>query len=370
MKLSKCSLDNDELEAVSAVLSSEYLGMGPVVRSFESQIGAFIGASAVCCSTGTNALELALRAQGVGIGDEVVIPNNTYVATACAVVAVGATPVTCDVDLVTLNMDVETISEAISDKTRAILCVHYAGVPCMMEKINDLAAQRGLIVIEDAAHAFGSRYDDGRLVGNSDNLVCFSFDGIKNITSGEGGCIVSKDTELLTSIMDDRLLGVVRDSDFRYARSRSLEFDVLKPGRRYHMSDINAAIGISQLNKLKIFHQKKFELWQFYHDELEILEGVRCVLPAPNYEVFPHIYPIVVTNQDLALEVIENFKRNKIPFGRNYPPISSLSAFKNTRPNDKVFSEIYPRLFTLPFHADLDHASAKRVVSALSSTVS
>ena len=220
IKLSKSCISKSEKDAVLKVLDNEYLGMGNEVQKFENTLTDFFGRPTVCVSTGTAALHLALQAVGVGIGDEVLVQSITYVSSFQAISATGATPVACDIDSESLCIDWKDAEKRLTRKTKAIMPVHYAGGVGRLNEIYEFANKHGLRVIEDAAHAFGTIYE-GKEVGGFGDISCFSFDGIKNITSGEGGCIVTDNEIILQKIRNARLLGVENDTDKRFSGKRS-----------------------------------------------------------------------------------------------------------------------------------------------------
>ena len=195
-----------------SVLDHEYLGMGQEVFAFEAALSNFFGRPTVCVANGTAALHLSLQAIGLTNGHEVLVPSLTYVSSFQAISATGATPVACDIDLATLTIDWKDAESRMTDKTKAIMPVHYAGGVGKLSEVYAFASNNGLRVIEDAAHAFGTTYG-GKLVGAFGDISCFSFDGIKNITSGEGGCVVASDIKTLNTVRDCRLLGVVNDTE-------------------------------------------------------------------------------------------------------------------------------------------------------------
>ncbi|MDD1676828.1 MAG: DegT/DnrJ/EryC1/StrS aminotransferase family protein, partial [Methanomicrobiales archaeon] len=247
--VSRPMLGDVELAAVREVFDSCWLGMGAQVLAFETELAHFLEAkNVVCTNTGTTALHLALDALGIGKGDEVVVPSLTFVATIQAITATGATPVFCDVNASDLNMDVDDAAARITSRTKVILPVHYRGFPCDLAAIYDLACDRDLFVVEDAAHAFGSSYK-GKKIGSFQSIACFSFDPIKNITCGEGGAIAFEDPEILPVLQQKRILGIDKDTWSRYRNERSWFYDVVTQGYRYHMSNISAAIGLVQIGK-------------------------------------------------------------------------------------------------------------------------
>ena len=240
IRLSKSHIGDAEKKAVMGVFDREYLGMGAEVQQFEQGLSDFFGRPAVCVVNGTAALHLALQACGIGPGDQVLVQSLTYVASFQAISATGAIPVACEVNPATLTLDWRDAEKRMTSRTKAIMPVHYAGGVGALDEIYEFANKHGLRVIEDAAHAFGTIYQ-GKRVGGFGDIACFSFDGIKNITSGEGGCIVTSDPEVLQRVQDARLLGVEKDTQNRFSGQRSWEFDVSAQGWRYHMSNIMAA---------------------------------------------------------------------------------------------------------------------------------
>lgn len=374
IRLSKCSLSGDELSNIKRVLDSEFLGMGPVVRDFERAIASFLGVteqSVVSCSNGTNAIELALRCLNIGLGDEVIVPSNTYVATICAVIGVGATPVIADIDSSTLCISQRSLKANISRQTKAIIYVAYAGVTDSIQEIEKLSREYEIPLIEDAAHAFGSTYPDKiRMVGDSPNLVCFSFDGIKNITCGEGGAVIARDPNLSSLIRDDRLLGVVRDSEYRALRTRALEYEISRPGRRYHLSDINAAIGLAQLENFGASRGLRWTLRDKYNRSLSRFDAIDHYLVTSDSSSVPHIYPIIFKNENLCKQVKATFSQRSIPFGVHYPPLGGFEAFKGFEKKECVeHRSVSKKLITIPFHPDLTDAERQIIVSAISDTL-
>ena len=211
IRLSKSCLSEAEKIAVMRVLDHEFLGMGSEVQVFETELSNFFGRPTVCVSNGTAALHLALQAVGLSQGDEVLVQSLTYVASYQAISATGASPISCDVNSQNLCINLKDAERKLTIKTKAIMPVHYGGGVGALDDVYAFAKKHGLRVIEDAAHAFGSHYKSQK-VGSFGDISCFSFDGIKNITSGEGGCVVTNDEKVLEKIRDSRLLGVERDT--------------------------------------------------------------------------------------------------------------------------------------------------------------
>lgn len=357
IKLSQSCVGIEEKEAVAQVIEEKYLGMGKHVMLFEEDLEKFFSnkTRVVCVSTGTSALHLALQACCVGVGDEVLIPSITYLASFQATSATGAIPVACDIDLSTGCLDVGSLIKKITPKTKAIMYVHYAGAVGNRKAIFKAAKKYGLRVIEDAAHSFGG-YDEGEKIGISGDITCFSFDGIKNITSAEGGAIVSNDEQIINKVRDLRLLGIEKDTENRYQGKRTWDFDVTEQGWRYHMSNMNAAIGREQLKKIDIFSDKRRSIAKQYIDNLKNLPVKFLSYTLP--DVVPHIFPILVDarHRDLLKEFLSD---NEIETGFHYKPNHLLTKYKNTDcTNSEKFGEI---VLSLPMHVNLSEGNIEKI---------
>ena len=334
---------------VKKVLEGEYLGMGDYVKEFENNLSNYLGRPAICVVNGTAAVQLALQAAGIKEGDEVLVQSLTYIASFQAISATNATPVSCDVDPKTMTISLKDAEKRLTNKTKAIMPVHYSGGVGPLEAIYDFARANNLRVIEDAAHAFGSTYKN-KLIGSFGDTSCFSFDGIKNITSGEGGCIVSGDEELIALASDLRLLGVQKDSQQRYKNERSWFFDVDKQGWRYHMSNIMAGIGIAQLDRFKLFKDKRQMLAKIYCESIS--NNSIYFIPHDYDEVVPHIFPIIFNDKE-SRERAKNLLANAdISTGFHYFPNHLLTLYKSSY-NLPITEEIFERIITLPLHTDL-----------------
>lgn len=361
IRLSKSCIGNVEKNAVLDVLNKEFLGMGENVRNFEVKIQEYLKTSkgVVCVNTGTSALHLALIGLGVGIGDEVLVPSLTYIASYQAISATGASPISCEVDPDTLFIDVSDAREKVTKKTKVIMPVHYASSSKGMDKVYELAQDFGLRVIEDAAQAFGSKRNN-KIVGVEGDIVCFSFDGIKNITSGEGGAILSDDKLFIQKVQDGRLLGVIKDTDKRYTGSRSWEFDVVEQGFRYHMSNIMAVIGIVQLSRIDEFKVKRQKIAKKYIKELNGIEEIQ-LLDFNFNEVLPHIFVIKAKNRD---QLRNYLVENNIECGVHYKPNHMLSKY-NSGYGLPITEKIYNEIITLPCHNDLTSNEQKYIVAII-----
>ncbi len=353
IRLSKSIIGSREKEAVLGVLDREYLGMGAEVQQFEKQLSVFFGRPAVCVCTGTAALQLALQACGIGAGDEVLVPSLTYIASFQAISATGARPIACDIDPTTLTLDWRDAERRLTPNVKAVMPVHYSGGVGDLAGIYKFASRNGLRIIEDAAHAFGTIYG-GRPIGSFGDVSCFSFDGIKNITSGEGGCIVTDDELTLQRVRDARLLGVEKDTEQRYAGARSWEFQVHIQGWRYHMSNVMAAIGIAQLDRYEEFAKKRQLLASRYDARLHNIAGI-SLIPHDYSDVVPHIYVIRINGLKEREKLRTWLTGQGIQTGVHYQPNHWLEYFQYNAVKFPlpVVEEVYPELLSLPLHPDL-----------------
>ncbi len=275
--VSKPCIGDRELAAIDPVLKSGWLGLGPTVFNFEEALKKYLGAkNVIAVNTGTSALHIALDAVGVGPGDEVIVPSMTFVASIQPILLLGATPVFCEVQKENLLLDIEDVRKKITPKTKAIIPVHYCGNSCDMDSLLELAKQHQFWVIEDAAHAFGSDYK-GRKIGSFGHLTCFSFDPIKVITTGEGGAISLIDDVLAEEIRRKRILGIDKDTWHRYRGERTWFYEVTTTGYRYHMSSINAAIGIEQLKQIEPFITRRREICSRYDSAFSRLHAIHTL---------------------------------------------------------------------------------------------
>ena len=367
IRLSKCSIDNNELDAIKSVLSAEFFGTGPKTREFENNLKSFFNNSdydLVCTNTGTSALQLALQACNFKKGSEILVPTLTYLASYQAITAAGHKPISCDVNEFHGLLSINDAQKRISRKTKAVMLVHYNGYVGNLEEYYRFAKKNNIRVIEDAAHAFGSTYNN-KLIGTTGDIACFSFDGIKNITCGEGGMIISKDKKAINNIKDLRLLGVIGDSKKRVMKKRSWDFDVKEQGWRYHMSNVMAAIGLVQLKKFPHFARKRQSLAKYY-DQIFINHNNIITLPRNYDKVVPHIYVVIIDSMKKRDDIQSSMLEKGIQVGCHYQPNHLLSYYKSYQKFPLPVSElIWPKLLTLPLHPDISKDEIDYITSEL-----
>jgi dTDP-4-amino-4,6-dideoxygalactose transaminase len=281
LPLSRPSIGPQEIEEVTACLRSGWLTSGPRVTRFEEAFARAVGAGhAVAVSSATAGLHIALLAAGVGAGDDVVTTPMTWASTGNVILAVGARPVFADIDPGTLQVDPTAVARAVTARTRAIMPVHFAGQPVDLDALRSIAAERGLALIEDAAHALGTHHR-GRPVGAGSTAAVFSFHPIKAITTGEGGMVTTDDAALAERLRLLRFHGVSRDAWSRYGKRAVPDYEIVELGFKYNMTDLQAALGIVQLSRLEEFITARTTLAHSYQEALAGIPGVEMLSPVP-----------------------------------------------------------------------------------------
>ncbi len=366
-RLSELEFDERELAEVFETIGSDWITSGPRTEAFEKAFANFVGtAEGIAVSSGTAALFLALKGVGVSVGDEVLVPSMTFVATAAAVIHCGATPVLVDIcDLENPTMCPDDAARKITSRTKAILPVHYAGIPAEMDRLCALAEKHQLFLIEDAAHAPGARFR-GRGCGSIGRAGCFSFFGNKNLTTAEGGMITTNDLELGRRLRLLRSHGMTVSSWDRNT-GRPAQYDVLEFGLNFRFDDIRAAIGLAQLDKLETFNRQRAALVERYN---QLFSGASLDLILP-FTVLPeskqashHIYPIVLTSSEERDGVMEQLRIAGIQTSIHYPGIHHFSAFKATGCRvDLPFTDAFAsRELTLPLYPSLPLQQVDQIV--------
>jgi len=364
LPVSKPSIGQDELKEVEKVFSTGWLGLGSTVFEFENKLKDYLGAKHVLAvNTGTTALHLALDAFGIKAGDEVIVPSLTFCAGVQVITALGARPVFCEINPDNLNMDVSDVKKRITTKTKAIMPVHYCGQACDMEALIEIGKTRHIFIIEDAAHAFGSSYK-GRKIGSFGDATCFSFDPIKNLTCGEGGAIALSDDKIAELIRTKRILGIDKDTWHRYRNERAWFYEVTTQGYRYHMSNINAAIGLAQLKKFGSFVQRKKVIVQKYNDAFMNIRGLK-VLTWDLEEAAPFTYIVRILN-GARENMIEFLKEKGVGTGIHYIPNHSQPFFKPFATSLPITEQAGEEILTLPLYYDMTDEQVETVIEAVS----
>lgn len=356
------TIGEEELQATRAVLESGWITSGPKALAFEKALQDYIGGGVLVrvFNSGTSALEAALLAYGIGPGDEVIVPAISFVATANVVVRCGATPVFVEVGLHTRNLDIDSVRKALSPRTRAIMPVHFSGLAVDLDPIYAFAAQHNLFVIEDAAHAIGTRYHD-RQIGAAGNPVCFSFHPNKNMTTIEGGALACSDAQYIKRIERIRFHGIERDANGI--------MDVPEWGGKMNLPDVNAAVGLAQLPKLDGFNRRRVELAQRYFARLP--RDPKLLLPADGEGHSWHMFCVCIDHAALRTSraVIQTlFQKHGVNLGLHYPAMHLFSLYRSHGygPGDFPNAErIGDQTLTLPLFPTMLDADVDRVCDLL-----
>ena len=345
-----------------------WLGMGATTLEFEERIARYLeldGRYALATNTGTSALHLAMLMAGVGPGDEVITPSFNYVSDHQSIRAVGADVVFCDIRESDRGIDCAEAERLITARTKAIVPLHFAGIPCDQAGVYELARKHGLRVIEDATHAFGTEIG-GKKIGSYGDLACFSFDPVKIITSIDGGCVVTGSEREFEDAKNYRLLGVDQDTTERYKNQRAWDYDVVSPGFRYHLTNIFASVGVSQIKRIEEFISSRQTICRRYNAAFSALPGV--TVPATDFVgVSPFIYSLRVPDERRGA-FIDHMRSASIDVGIHFIPAHKFTYFKDSRRGKMdVTDRIVEEVVTLPLHSNMRPEWIERVVEAVTS---
>jgi UDP-4-amino-4-deoxy-L-arabinose-oxoglutarate aminotransferase len=372
LPFSRPSITEEEIAAVDEVLRSGWITTGPKSAEFEKRFCEYVGCKgAVALSSATAGMHLMLHALGIGPGDEVITPSMTWVSTVNHIVLAGATPVFADIDRDTLMVSGETIKECLTSRTRLVVPVHFAGAPAHMEPIRQLADDRGIPVVEDAAHALGTEYM-GERIGRSGSSI-FSFHPIKNITTGEGGMFCSDDRSLADRIRRLKFHGLGADAYDRNTQGRSPQAQVLEPGYKYNMTDISAALGLSQLKRIDAFNRKRKQLVMQYRERLREIDEI-LPLSDPFYPI-KHAWHLFIVRLDTDRagmsrdDFMAQLKERNIGTGLHFRAVhlqkyyvESMGTGRGMLPHTEWNSD---RICSLPLFPEMTGADVGDVVDAI-----
>ena len=363
------SISESDIEAAVSVLKSEWLTTGPIVENFEEELAKVVGAPTISVTSGTAALHCAYAAIGIKPGDEIITPPITFIATQATAALMGAKVVFADVQTDTANIDPMGVEALITKKTKAIVAVDYACHPADLDELRIIADKHGLFLIEDAAHSIGSTYK-GRSVGSIADLTTFSFFPTKNMTTGEGGAVSSKDVALLERARRFSRQGLIREkSQFKLEYDGPWHQEVHDFGLNYRLPDILCAIGLSQLSKLQKFKTRRREIFKNYSQELKSLEWL--TLPAERNYVSAnwHLFPIRV-NESIRSDLFTFLRNNDIGVQVNYIPAYRHPVFANHKSEKVVLKnseEFYLSEISLPMYFGLEDKDIGKIVETLKS---
>jgi dTDP-4-amino-4,6-dideoxygalactose transaminase len=371
------TIDDTEIDEVVDSLRSGWITTGPKVKRFEDAFKAYVGAPfAIPLSSATAGLHLTLLALDIKAGDEIITTPMTFASTVSMIVLCGGTPVLVDIEPGTLNIDVTKIRERITPRTRAIIPVHFAGQACDMDPLLALAREFGLTIIEDAAHAAGTEYK-GKRIGSLDSISIFSFHPNKNITTGEGGMVCTADEPLAEEISLLKFHGMSREAWKRFAASGTPNYDIMLPGFKYNMMDIQAAIGIHQLPKLDGFIDRRTEIAAFYNREFADFPELALPTLAPYAQRHAwHLYTPLVRVEKLTIDrdgFMNELKKLNIGTGLHYKAVHHHTWYRENLPQP---AGAFPhadyasdRILSLPLFPKMSDEDARDVVNAVKDVV-
>lgn len=364
-------IDEEDIAAVIDTLRSDYLTTGPKVEEFEKKVADYLGVKyAVAVSNGTAALHCACLAAGIKEGDEVITSPITFVASANCVLYCGGTPVFADIDPVTYNIDPEDVKRKITNKTKAIIPVHFTGQPCEMDELIQIAKEHNLIIIEDAAHALGADYK-GRKIGTISDMTTFSFHPVKHITTGEGGMITTNNKDLYDKLMLFRTHGITKDHAAMTANDGAWYYQQIELGYNYRITDIQCALGISQMKKLDYFIKRRKEIVEKYNEVLIGVAGIIIPKELPGCNSSWHLYVIQVTGNRRKL-VFDQLREKDIYTMVHYIPVYTHPYYRNhgyqevTCPTAEA---VYENFISLPIYPQLTEEEQNYVIEEVKNIV-
>jgi perosamine synthetase len=365
-------VDEDDIQAVAEALRSDFLTTGPKVAEFEDAVARFCGAGfAAAVSSGTAALHAAMFALDVGPGDEVVVPPMTFAATANCVLYQGGTPVFADVDPETLLLDPDKAEAAVTNRTKAVIGVDYAGQPCDWDALRAIADRRELALVADGCHALGAEYT-GRKVGTLADLTVFSFHPVKHVTTGEGGMVVTNDPDLDAKLRLFRNHGI--STDYRQREERgSWFYEMVELGYNYRITDIQCALGVSQMRKLPRFLDRRRRIAARYEQAFAEIGGVQPLALRPDALHAYHLYVVRLAPELDRAEVFSKLRAANLGVNVHYIPVHLHPYYRErlgTKPGlCPVAEAAYERIISLPLHQGMSEADAQRVIEEVGRAV-
>ncbi len=330
LPLSRPTISKETIDEVVKVLESGWLATGPLTQKFEAELSTYYAnRKTACFSSATAGLYASLVAIGIKPGDEVITTPLTFVATANVIAMLGARPIFVDIERDTFNIDVKKIEEACTEKTKAIMPVHYAGLPVDLDPLYEIAKRKNLRVIEDSAHAVGTSYK-GRRIGTFGDIQVFSFHPIKNMTSGEGGCVVLDSESEMKTLGLQRFHGIDRSIWDRFSKNGSTYYDVVYPGFKSNMSDIQAAIGIHQLSEVEMLNERRRYLANRYREAFSDMRDKLIMQGIPQYDFVHsgHLFPICLVDEKKRDNFMGFLKENSIGTTPYYTPLHLFSYYQ------------------------------------------
>ena len=364
------NIELSDKRAIETALKSNLLTDGPILRKFENEFCKFTGSKyAIGVSNATSALHLSLKSLGIGKGDEVIIPNITFVATANAVLYVDATPVLVDVNDHDINISIKSIEKSITKKTKAIIPVHFAGKSCDMLAIQKIAKKNNLKIIEDCAHALGTKFNKTH-VGNFGKTGCFSFYPTKNLTTFEGGMVITNSKKTASKIRSMRNHGINKSLKERFSTGYPWDFDVSELGYNFRLDEIRSSLGLNQLKRLHKMNKLRQDASRYYKKQLKSINGIQ-LLDDPNLKNNScHLFVIKILKNFIMDRnlLFKYLLKNGIRTSVHYKPLNKFSFYKT---KSKIYSslevseQLYSKILSLPLFPQITKRELNLVINAI-----
>jgi perosamine synthetase len=363
----KPNFSQEEIDAITKTLNSGWVGMGPEVLRFEEELSKVTNAThVVTVSSCTDALFLSLLVSGVKSGDEVICPSLTWCSTANSALFLQAKPVFCDIDHDTLCLNIESVKSKISEKTKAVIVVHYGGLAVDVDQLRSHLPSH-IAIIEDAAHAFGSYYPDGKPVGSSGNLTCFSFYANKNLSTGEGGAIATNDSSLADNLRSLRQHALPVNAWSRYSQPQSLLYaEISRLGYKMNYTDLQASIGRVQLKRQKEFARKRLNTAELYHNELSPIPKVKFQSGILSNAHARHLFVVRIVNisSHARDDLILKLRSMKVGASLHYAPLHNMPLYDGYNSSHLATTEeICSEILTLPIGASLSMEESRYIAT-------
>lgn len=363
IELHNVNISRKGIELVNEALSTGWISAGKMALKFENELSQCLGLkNPVTVNSGTSALHLALALSEVGPGDEVILPPQTFIATGLAILMLGAKPVFADIDPNTGNISSASIGKMITEKTKAIMPVHWSGYPCDLDEINGLAEKHGISVVEDAAHALGATYK-GRPVGSISRFTAFSFQAIKHLTTGDGGAVCCRDNSDVSSARARRWFGIDREKS-KPSILGEREYDINKVGYKYHLNDIGAALGLGNLLEFPENLKRRREIASIYRKELLNVPGLTLLEYKNDRESACWLFTIMVERRE---DFIKNLKAQDVPASVIHLRIDHNSVFGGITPDLPGQERFNEQQIAIPIHNALTDADVDLIIKSVKS---
>ncbi len=368
----KQSIDEEDIKSVIDVLKSEWITTGPKVEEFERALASYVGAKhAVAVNSGTSALDIAVGALELPVGSEIITTPFTFIASSNCILYNNCKPIFVDIKPDTYNIDPQEITKRITDKTKAIIYVDYAGQPCDIDEIREIAEEHSLRLIEDAAHAIGAEYK-GKRVGSFADMTVFSFHPVKHITTGEGGAVTTDNEEFYEKLKMLRNHGMDKSVKERFGPDVGYQYDVKMLGKNYRVTDFQCALGLSQLKKLDSILKRREEIVKKYNEEFSKLPELTIPFVKPNVRSAWHLYTILLDKKINRDQFFSSMRSKGVGVNVHYIPVYHFSYYKKFGINSGNYpntEEIFSRIITLPFYPTMTEENINAVVEAVKESI-